>query len=131
MPIVSRILELSRKNGYTQASLADTLNNFGIVNVKKQTITDWKAGKSNSYFLLLEQLSQILDVSIDFLVCGKDSKPDLTSNEIEMLHIFNKLKSEKDQSKLLGYAECYVDSILHNHSADEGADAQQRLDKTS
>ena len=131
MPIVNRILELSRKSGYTQASLADKLNDFGIVNVKKQTITDWKAGKSNSYFLLLEQLSEILHVSIDYLVCGKPFNTELSYNELEMLRIFNKLKIERDQVRLLGYAECYVDTILHNASADEGADAQQRLDKTS
>ena len=54
MSAVERILKLSQENGYTQASLAEKLNEFGVVNVKKQTITDWKAGKSNSYLILLK-----------------------------------------------------------------------------
>lgn len=130
MSAVERILKLSQENGYTQASLAEKLNEFGVVKVKKQTITDWKAGKSNSYLVLLNELSQILNVSIDYLICGKDSNIHLTENEREILRILNRLHAEKDQAKLIGYAECYVDTILHA-SADEGADAQQRLDKTS
>lgn len=130
MSAVERILKLSQENGYNQASLAEKLNEFGVINVKKQTITDWKSGKSNSYLVLLKELSQLLNVSVDFLICGKDSSAQLTDNEQEILRILNRLTTEKDQAKLIGYAECYVDTILHS-TADEGADAQQRLDKTS
>lgn len=76
-------------------------------------------------------LSDFLNVSLEWLVFGEEGEPNaLTHNEKEILRILNRLKTEKDQAKLIGYAECYVDTILHT-SADEGADAQQRLDKTS
>lgn len=80
----------------------------------------------------VKALSDFLNVSLEWLVFGREAEAvTLTDNEREILRIFNKLNSEKDQAKLLGYAECYVDTILHSFSADEGADAQQRFDKTS
>ena len=80
----------------------------------------------------IKLLSDFLNVSIEWLVFGTEQgNNNLTKNEKEILRILNRLHSETDQSKLLGYAECYVDAILHNPSADKGADAQQRLDKTS
>ncbi|MBO5008000.1 MAG: helix-turn-helix transcriptional regulator [Clostridia bacterium] len=131
MSAVERILKISHENGYTQASLAEKLNEFGVVSVKKQTITDWKAGKSNSYLMLLKELSQILNVSIDYLICGENSDTTLSDNEKEFLNILNRLKNPIDQAKLIGYADCYADKLLDERLNNEGADAQQRFSKTS
>lgn len=114
MSAVERVLELAHKMGYTQASLAEKLNEFGIISVKKQTITDWKSGKSNSYLFLLKELSQLFNVTTDFILSGKNSITDLTSNEKEILRILNKLELETDQAKLIGYADCYADKILND-----------------
>lgn len=79
----------------------------------------------------IKLLSDFLNVSLEWLVFGEENGlSTLTNNEKEILRILNRLNSEKDQAKLIGYAECYVDTILHA-SADEGADARQRLGKTS
>lgn len=68
MSIVDRIITTARQKGYTQVALADALKEH---HVTKQTITDWKAGKSSTYYMLISELAALLDVSADYLLTGK------------------------------------------------------------
>ena len=69
MSIIDRIITTARQKGYTQVALADALKEH---HVTKQTITDWKAGKSGTYFMLIPEFAALLDVSADYLLTGKN-----------------------------------------------------------
>lgn len=68
MSIVDRIIATAKQRGYTQVALAEALREH---HVTKQTITDWKAGKSGTYFMLMPELAALLQVSTDYLLMGK------------------------------------------------------------
>lgn len=73
MSIIDRIITTARQKGYTQVALADALKEH---HVTKQTITDWKAGKSGTYFMLIPEFAALLDVSADYLLTGKTMPAD-------------------------------------------------------
>lgn len=45
------------------------------LNLTKQTFSDWKSGKSESYLKYLPQIAEYLDVSVDYLL-GKTPSPE-------------------------------------------------------
>ena len=64
-----RIEKLARENHITQQEFAHE------VGVRPQTVSDWKHGRSNSYFKYLPQISIALGVSIDYIT-GADVDDD-------------------------------------------------------
>lgn len=79
--------------------------------LKKTAFSDWKSGKSNSYRKYLIEIAEFFNVSIDFLVYGKEksSSKELSDDEQELLLIF-KLVSEREKGELLGYARRMVET---------------------
>lgn len=131
MKINERMFELLKMKNRKKVELADFLG------VGTGQITTWEKRKTDPPAKFLVDICEFLDVSIEYFLTGDEiyksnnkNQPYLTANEKEMLNILNRLNTEKDQAKLIGYAECYVDTILHA-SVDEGANVQQRLGKTS
>lgn len=126
--INKRMFELLKDNNRKKVELADFLG------VGTGQITTWEKRETDPPAKFIVDICKFFGISVEYFLTGNETydskKLNLTENEKEMLHILNRLTSEKDQAKLIGYAECYVDTILHT-SSDEGADAQQRLDKTS
>lgn len=97
MSVVDRIISTARRQGYTQVALAESLHDY---HVTKQTITDWKAGKSNSYYTLIPELAELLGVTADYLLSGKA----MSADEEALLHGY-RLLNETDKRRLLLYME--------------------------
>lgn len=79
-------------------------NHLGL---KSVAFSEWKSGKSKSYRKYLIEIADFFNVSLDYLVYGKEkSSPtvELTADERELLDIYNKL-SEKSKGMVLGRAE--------------------------
>ncbi|WMJ23486.1 helix-turn-helix transcriptional regulator [Paludicola sp. MB14-C6] len=103
--------EMKSKN-ITQKDLCEYLG------ISKQAFTNWKNGNNTSYIKYLPQISQLLDVSIEYLL-GKDKKKLPTSanetdvsnavlagnnKELEnLLNLFDELHPD-DQKTLLEHA---------------------------
>lgn len=60
--IAKRIFELLERRGIEQQSLADYLG------IKKQNITEWKAGRTHSYKKYINQIAEFFGVSTDYLL---------------------------------------------------------------
>ncbi len=97
MSVVERIIHTARQQGYTQVALAEALKEHRVT---KQTITDWKAGKSNSYYLLIVELAELLGVTTDYLLTGRG----LSVDEETLLEGYRVL-NEADQQTLLSELE--------------------------
>lgn len=97
MDILNRISELMGDREQQE------LTNY--LGLKKTAFSDWKSGKSNSYRKYLIEIADFFDVSIDFLVYGKEKSPsmELSEDERDLLLIF-KTFSEREKGELLGYA---------------------------
>ena len=79
--------------------------------LKKTAFSDWKSGKSNSYRKYLIEIADFFNVSIDFLVYGKEKSPsaELSEDERDLLFIF-KTVSEREKGELLGYARRMIET---------------------
>lgn len=69
--------------------------------------SEWKSGKSKSYRKYLIEIADFFNISIDYLVYGKEknsSTDNLSENEREMLDVFSKF-NDREQIKLIGKLE--------------------------
>ncbi|MBO5008586.1 MAG: helix-turn-helix transcriptional regulator [Clostridia bacterium] len=122
--MVSRIMQKIKEMGLSCSAVEKRLG-FGNGAIRRFETSSPSVEK-------IKSLSDFLNVSLDWLVKGKECVDvKLSKNEMEILKILNKLDDVADQAKLIGYTECYVDKLLDERLNNEGADAQQRLDKTS
>jgi len=69
-----RIKELRRDRGWTQRDLANKMN------VSQQTIGSWEVGRAEPNAEALTKLSELFEVSIDYLL-GKKHTPKWASND--------------------------------------------------
>ena len=80
------IFEELKKQGKTQIQLCEFLG------IKKQASTDWKSGKSSSYKKYLPEISDFLEVPIDYLLGNKNTisknKERLSEQEKTLLESF-------------------------------------------
>lgn len=80
------IFEELKKQGKTQIQLCEFLG------IKKQASTDWKSGKSSSYKKYLPEISDFLEVPIDYLLGNKntisENKERLSEQEKTLLESF-------------------------------------------
>ena len=67
MSVIERIISCLNDKGHKQIDLAEALKDKGVT---KQTITDWKNGRSNTYYELIADISAFLSVSTDYLLKG-------------------------------------------------------------
>jgi len=75
LSVLDRIIATLKMKGMSQVELAAALKDYGVT---KQTVTDWKSGKSNTYYSLIAEIAGILEVSSDYLFNIKKSAPDGT-----------------------------------------------------
>lgn len=122
MDILDRINMLL--NGRDQKELTDFLK------LKKTAYSDWKAGKSESYRKYLIEIADFFNVSIDYLVYGKEKSPSaeqtakeqvLSKEEKELLGYFSILPRDVRQ-KLLGRAE-----LLAEQASEQPEDQQEPM----
>lgn len=116
MDILDRICKLlgNRK----QQELTDYLD------LKKTAFSDWKSGKSNSYRRYLIEIADFFDVSLDYLVFGKEkeqaNRTDITNDEKELLNYYKEL-NDIDKGSILGKAEGLVEASRRRKAELEAA----------
>lgn len=108
-------------NGRDQKELTNFLK------LKKTAYSDWKAGKSESYRKYLIEIADFFNVSIDYLVYGKEKAEQtakeqvLSKEEKELLGYFSVLPRDVRQ-KLLGRAE-----LLAEQASEQPEDQQEPM----
>ena len=88
MDTIDKISALIQQKDKTQSAFAKNFNN---PKVTKQTVTDWKSGKSKSYFSMIRELSEYFGVSMDYLIGDSNSDSLISDDEQELLSEFRKL----------------------------------------
>lgn len=101
---MNRIKELRIKENLSQAKLAE------LVNLTQQAVGKWESGKSDPDNETLKKLSDIFDVTIDYIIYNTDSpvRPNIELNEIEYA-LFGETKhlNESEQQELLRLAKFF------------------------
>lgn len=90
MEILNRIITLLGTKD--QKELTDFLK------LKKTAFTDWKSGKSNSYRKYLIEIATFFNVSLDYLVYGKEHNTEkMTDDEQKLLKNYGKLTDDSKE----------------------------------
>ena len=104
MSVIDNIMTLLKNRNISQVQFAVDFVNKGV---KKQTITDWKSGKSNSYYQMIAEIAQYLNVTTDYLLTGAEPFPkELSTDETEWLALYRRLdptEQLKYRAELKGY----------------------------
>ena len=81
MTFADRLKELRKANGYTQATLAEALG------LSKGTVAMWETGKRTPDYEIINQMSDMFDRRIDYILGYSDdpTSPKLSEQEIEQL----------------------------------------------
>lgn len=72
------------------------------LNLTKQTFSEWKAGRSESYLKYLPQIAEYLDVSVDYLL-GKTPSPereDIPEDEKRLRDLLSQMSEEQLKTAL-------------------------------
>lgn len=98
--VVSRILTAAKARGLDQKTLA------AKIGVRQQSITDWKKGVTTSYTKYMPQISDLLGVSVDYLLTGENASigPAVDPELEDAMARFGKL-TEAQRAKVIGYME--------------------------
>lgn len=104
MEFSNRLYQLRKQNGFSQEELA------GRLNVSRQTVSKWEVGDSTPDMEKLSAMSDLFDVSLDYLVMGKESDPQtstVTKSEFvtalqEKVLTFDNKKKAKSVLKIAG-----------------------------
>lgn len=70
------------------------------LNLTKQTFSEWKAGRSESYLKYLPQIAEYLDVSVDYLL-GKTPSPErknIPEDEKRLRELLSQMSEEQLQT---------------------------------
>ncbi len=79
MYIHERISSILKKKNLTQKNLADGTG------IKQSTISDWKSKNTNPSADALIKISEFLNVSLDYLMIGKESNSSDSQNSEELI----------------------------------------------
>lgn len=94
------------------------LTNF--LGLKSVAFSEWKSSKSKSYRKYLIEIADFFNVSLDYLVYGKEknsSKVELTADEQELLDIYKKLSPMskgriKERAEMLAEFETHTEPVV-------------------
>ena len=100
MNIGERIYELRRKNSMSQEDLAEKMN------VSRQSISKWESSQSVPEVEKIIQLSNILNVSTDWILKGENSKKQTSQSNK------NNLKSVQTVSTALNYTGFVIGTFI-------------------
>ena len=105
------IAELRKVKGWTQVELAERLN------VSDKTISKWESEAGYPEFTMLPQLSNIFDVSLDYLMTGKIAEPKIIAmskaelcakrDDVELLKDINYEQKDENNKRLVDYIKQY------------------------
>lgn len=120
LDILDRIVKLL--NDRNQKELCDYLK------LDKSAVTSWKNGSSKSYRKYLIEIAEFFNVSIDYLVYGKEKNISLPDDELELLTYYKKIP-EKEKIKLISRAETIAD--IYKEQVEEQIDRKKRITVTT
>ena len=92
MDTLDKIMLLIKEHKIEQQDLAEFLG------INKQTISDWKSGKSKTYLKYIQTISDYFNVSTDYLLGKTDAKNPPAETEGLIFHIKDdNLRAEVDE----------------------------------
>lgn len=110
MTVLDRIFNLLAEKGLQQQDLTNYLG------VSKQLTTDWKAGRSKSYFKYIDKIAQFLNVSVDYLTGTEtfDEAKAQNSTERRLLLLARRAADipEAQREELINHFENTIDLYL-------------------
>ena len=77
MTTVEKIIQLLTDRNVEQQTLAS------YIGVKKQTISDWKSGKTESYKKYIDKIAEFFNVSTDYLLGNETAGTKPTDEDIK------------------------------------------------
>lgn len=99
---------LCEKNGVTPYKVGKETK------IATSTLSDWKNGKSNPKQDKLKLIADYFQVSVDFLMTGKNSEkpeiPDFDLEHMELIELYSKLNKEQ-KSAILNMMRSFALSI--------------------
>lgn len=105
--IGERIKTKRKELGLTQAELAEKLN------ITDRAVSKWEQNDGNPDFSLLPQLTEILGVSLDYLITGKTIEPIVNLDDMDATKRAVYLAEKDDVDNFIKY-HCVNQSILCN-----------------
>lgn len=88
---LERILELMKEKRVTAVAMEDLLE------VPHGSFSNWKRGKGRSYYEHMAKISDKLEVSVDFLIRGRNDSDTLSGQERKLIEGFRKLSDEAQE----------------------------------
>lgn len=88
---LTKILGIMKEQRVSQQEICQYLK------LTKQTFSEWKAGRSESYLKYLPQIAEYLDVSVDYLL-GKTPSPereDIPEDEKRLRDLLSQMSEEQ------------------------------------
>ena len=76
MILADKIIEMRKKNGWSQEELADQLE------VSRQSVSKWESAQSVPDMNKILRLSELFGVSTDYLLIGKSIDKELTRTQL-------------------------------------------------
>ena len=80
MELYERLRELRKKAGYSQEILAEMLG------ISRQAVSKWESGQGKPDIDNVIKLTEIYQVSADYILLGVENKPVISSPEKKELH---------------------------------------------
>ncbi len=121
MIFADKLIDLRKKNGWSQEELAEKLN------VSRQAVSKWEGAQSIPDMTRIIQLSELFGVSTDYLLkdnleqaeaatsadLAQDSAPDVAVRTIGMeeANSFLKIKEENSRRVALGVLLCILSTV--------------------
>lgn len=100
------IKQLRKEKGLTQKDLAEQLG------ITDKAISKWERGLSSPDIALLEDLSQILDITVLELIKGKRLKKEITNKDIIETIKYSRKSALKDIKKIYKAFSCFIIGII-------------------
>lgn len=105
-PLIDRMISIMKQHGINAKKLTEELN------ISSSSFTDWSKGKGTPSLDKLVKFADYFDVSLDYLVYGKEKSTNNTlefSNQIdrELLEKFHTLSPDLQERLLM-----YVDGMI-------------------
>lgn len=113
MSIINKIIELAEEKSINQQVICDALG------IKSGTFSTWKARQTDPPAKYIACICEILGVSIEYLLTGKERSPTskLTDVEQRMLVAFKEL-SYGEQMEIIGRVELLAEQVNKSKNAE-------------
>lgn len=102
MTISQRIFAILKEKKLKQKELAQKTG------ISESAISDWKKKGTNPAAENISAIADFLEVSLEYLVTGKEKSPSLSEDELELLTYYKDLP-EREQMKLIGRASALAE----------------------